>query len=323
MGLRKLSKVMKISDKSTRSNVTVSKLGQIRASSNMQAPSKRPKVSVVMSVFNDAKYVGRTIESVLGQTFDDFEFIIVNDGSTDRTQEILEGYARKDGRIKILVNKNNIGLAKSLNEGIMNSKGKYIARIDAADICKSDRFEKQVRFLDENETVCIVGSYHYWINETGQVFGIYWFPTSPQRIQENLFNFASIAAHPTLMFRRRFFEEIGLYSTSYPTSMEYELYVRAIANGMKIANIPEPLVYVARRSKGISVSKIKAIFVNQLKIRARYLPRLLSFRNVVFTVASLLFVLIPSVLLENLVKISIVNQRIRAILLGSKTKSCS
>lgn len=308
---------MKISDKSTRSNVTVSKeelkLDQTRIFSVIQKPGKRPKVSVIMSVYNDKHYVKDTIKSVLNQTFGDFEFIIINDGSTDGTQEILENYARKDERITILVNEDNMGLTRSLNRGIENSKGEYIARIDAGDICRPSRLEKQVKFLDENGDVYIIGSYHYWINEKGRIIGEYRFPTVRKQIKKNLFGFASIAAHPALMTRRELFKKTGLYDVSYSTSMEYELYIRTIKNGWEITNIPEFLVYVLRREKGISESKIKTIFVNQFRIKARYLPSLLNFRNFAYTVASLFLVFVPSGLLRRMVRISIADQKIREI----------
>jgi len=310
---RKLSKVMKISDKNTRSNATVSKSRQIRASSDMQTLAKRPKVSVIMPVFNEEDFVGDTIESVLNQTFGNFEFIIINDGSTDGTQDILENYARKDERITILTNENNMGLTRSLNRGIENSKGKYIARIDAGDICHPNRLEKQVKFLDKNRDVYIVGSYHYWINENGRIIGKYKFPTGRKQIKKNLFGFVSIAAHPTLMIRRELFEKTGLYDISYSTSMEYELYIRTIKNGWEIVNLPEFLVYVLRREKGISESKIKTIFVNQFRIRARYLSSLLNFRNFAYTVASMFLVFVPSSSLRRIVRISIANPKIREI----------
>lgn len=308
--------MIKISDKSTRSNETVSKLGQIRASSDMQTPSKRPKVSVIMSVFNEEDCVGGTIESVLNQTFSDFEFIIINDCSTDGTRKILESYASKDRRIKILINKENMGAARSSNRGVENSKGEYIARIDAADICHPSRLEKQARFLDENKNVYVVGSYHYWTNEKGQVIGAYCFPTTNEQIKKDIFGFVSVAAHPAIMFRREIFERTGPYNTTCPTStVDYELYLRTLKNGWEIANIPEFLVFISRRKRGISIKKIKAIFINQVKMKARYMPYLFNFQNLAYTIASLFFVLMPSPLLEKIVDISIAHPRIRSVLM--------
>lgn len=302
--------------KYTRSKVTVSKLGQIRASSDMQTPIKRPNISVIMSVFNEEAYVEDTIKSVLNQTFGDFEFIIVNDGSIDRTQEILEDYAQKDKRIKIIVNKRNIGAAKSLNNGIGASNGEYIALIDAADLCHPTRFEKQIKFLEKNKNVFMVGTYQYWIDENKKIIGIYRFPTNPVDVKKNLFGFASITVLPSVMIRKKLFEKIGFFDLAYPISMDYELFVRTIKNGFEIANIPEFLVYIARRNQKWSVRNVKAIFINMLKIRARYLPYFFNFRNVFYTAATSLFVLLPSPLLKKIVEISIANEKIRGLLIN-------
>lgn len=277
----------------------------------MQIPSKRPKVSVIMAVFNEEDCIKSTIESVLNQTFDDFEFIIINDASTDGTREILEDYARKDRRTTILVNEKNMGLTRSLNRGIENSKGEYIARIDAGDICHPSRFEKQVKFLDKNKNVYIVGSYHYWINKEGQIIGAYRFPATPEQTKKNLFGFTSIAAHPALMTRRELYEKMGLYSTLYQTSEEYELYARTIKNGRGIANIPEFLISISRRREGLTEKKIRATFVNQARIKAVYLPHIFNFRNFIYTVGSLFFILLPADLLRKAVETSIKHQKIR------------
>ncbi len=114
------------------------------------------KLSVIMPVYNGQDFVSKAIESILGQTFSDFEFIIINDGSTDRTLKILESYQKKDKRI-VLLNQENKGIAKSLNRGIAKAKGDYIARQDADDISFPDRLRNQVEFLDNNKDVGFLG----------------------------------------------------------------------------------------------------------------------------------------------------------------------
>lgn len=279
----------------------------------MQILSKRPKVSVVMAVFNEEDCIKGTIESVLNQTFDDFEFIIINDASTDGTRKILEDYAQKDKRIKVFVNEKNIGPLKSSNRGIQCSKGEFIAAMDAGDICRPDRFEKQVKFLDENKNVYIVGSYQYWINKENKIIGAYRFPVTPEQTKKNLFRFSSIAVYPALMMRKELFEKTGLYNAAYPPSYEYELYARTIKNGWGIANIPEFLISVLRRSKGLTEKKIRAPFVNQAKIKAAYLPHIFNFRNFIYTIGSLFFILLPADLLRTVVMVSIRHQKIREI----------
>jgi len=126
----------------------------------------KPKISVIMSVYNGEKHLPRAIDSVLEQTFEDFEFIIVNDGSTDNTPKILGSYS--DKRIYV-INQENMGLTRSLNEAIELPRGAYIARMDADDISLPDRLLYQVDFLDGNEDVCLLSSSYYVIDESGTV----------------------------------------------------------------------------------------------------------------------------------------------------------
>src|SRR5690348_7082970 len=113
------------------------------------------RVTVLMPVYNSEKYIWAAIHSVINQTWNDFELLIVNDGSTDGTQEIIKSFA--DDRI-VLINQENGGVAKALNKGLMHAKGDYIARFDADDICFPDRLEEQVNFLDKHEDYVVVGS---------------------------------------------------------------------------------------------------------------------------------------------------------------------
>ena len=112
---------------------------------------ENPRVTALMSVFNGDKYLSEALESILNQTFTNFEFLIINDGSNDRTEDILKSY--DDVRIRIINNDNNMGLAKSLNKGLRIARGEYIARMDADDISLPTRLARQVEFLDKNKHV--------------------------------------------------------------------------------------------------------------------------------------------------------------------------
>lgn len=120
----------------------------------------KPSISVLMSVYNGEKYVKESIESVLDQSFRDFEFIIVNDGSTDRSLDIINSF--KDPRIKVINNVENKGLIFSLNKGIEYAKGKYIIRFDADDICLKDRFKEQYEYMENNTDVAMMSAYAKW-----------------------------------------------------------------------------------------------------------------------------------------------------------------
>jgi glycosyltransferase involved in cell wall biosynthesis len=116
----------------------------------------KPKISVLMSVYNGEKYLKEAVDSILNQTFSDFEFIVINDHSTDSTSEILFSY--KDSRLKIIENDENIGITKSLNKGLRLVSGKYTARMDADDISFNNRLEKQLQYLEDNPDVGVLGT---------------------------------------------------------------------------------------------------------------------------------------------------------------------
>ena len=127
-----------------------------------------PKISVVMAVYNGERHLREAIDSILNQTFADFEFVIIDDASTDRSGRILQEYAGKDKRIVIIGNETNMGLSKSLNKGIRLTKGEYIARMDADDISFPDRFEKQVKFLDDHNDIGILGTHYLQMDIGGK-----------------------------------------------------------------------------------------------------------------------------------------------------------
>ena len=122
-----------------------------------------PSISVILTVYNAEKYVSKSILSILNQTYTDFELLIINDGSTDSSKDIIGGF--QDKRIKYIENSNNQGLIKTLNKGLYFAKGEFIARMDADDLCKECRFEKQIDFFRQDNEVDILGTYQYVINE--------------------------------------------------------------------------------------------------------------------------------------------------------------
>lgn len=120
--------------------------------------TKTPKISVLMSAYNSEKYIAEAIESILNQTFKDFEFIIINDGSTDKTAEIIEKYAKKDVRIRFVNNTKNQGIIAALNPGFAMCRGEYIARMDSDDISLPERFAKQVKYMDQHPECGVLGT---------------------------------------------------------------------------------------------------------------------------------------------------------------------
>ena len=206
-----------------------------------------PKVSVIMSVYNGEKYLQEAIESILNQTFENFEFIIVNDAATDKTKEILECYKEKDSRIRIITNTVNIGLTKSLNKIIKRASGVYLARMDADDIALPQRLEKQVDFLRVHPEVGLLGTSSFEINKKGDIINKKKIPVLDSDIR-----FALIKSNPffhsSVMMRKAILEKAGGYDKNIEISQDYELWFR-IAKETKMANLDEFLM--KRRYTGI------------------------------------------------------------------------
>ena len=199
-----------------------------------------PKVSVVMPVYNGSKYLVEAIESILSQTFDDFEFLIIDDGSTDKSLEIIKSY--EDPRIKVIQNPQNLGISASLNNGIYSAKGEYIARMDGDDISLPDRFQKQIKFLDSHPEVIIVGSY---MNIIGSLFNQKLrYPLSHDDIVNSMLT-SNPMGHPSVMFRRLEVTQLGGYRSMKEWnngSEDYDLWLRMVGANYKLANLPECLM---------------------------------------------------------------------------------
>lgn len=258
-----------------------------------------PTVSVLMTEYNGEECISDAVESILGQTFSDFEFIIVDDDSKDRTVEIVNNYAQKDSRIKVIVNEKNMGFTQSLNKGIEQSRSKYIARMDADDIAHPDRLARQVEFMQQNESVSIVGTYCYWINDDKKIIGELIPLLSDKDMRKKLLG-KCVAVHSSIMVRRTLFDEIGLYDPHPIVEDELDLYARALKNGLKIANIPEFLMW--RRTGGITIAKAGSLW--PFKIRAKYLPSFFSLNNVFYTMVYGLMCVLPESLRRSIFRLT-------------------
>lgn len=206
--------------------------------SQMPGSVGSPKVSVIMAVYNGEKYVHEAITSILNQSLRDLEFVIVNDCSTDGTPEILASMADKDGRIKIVNNESNLGLASSLNRAIEASSGEYLARMDDDDISLRNRLSKQVSFLDAHPDIDICG--------TGAiVFGFFRRRANVRESHEDIcarLLFSNPMFHPSIMFRRSSFPSAEpIYEDARVRVEDLELWYRLSATH-KMANINQKLV---------------------------------------------------------------------------------
>ncbi|OGU12915.1 MAG: hypothetical protein A2075_15675 [Geobacteraceae bacterium GWC2_58_44] len=190
-----------------------------------------------MSVFNGAKYLPVAIESILGQSFADFEFLIIDDGSTDDSVSLIEGY--RDPRIRLVRNERNLGLAASLNLGLEIARGEYVARMDDDDISRPERLACQVGFMDAHPAVGVCGS---WVRVFPGFDDYIWkFAASSEDIRCRLFYKVGVA-HPAVMLRKKPFAEHSLfYDPAYRAAQDYELWGRAIRQ-MEFANVQRVLL---------------------------------------------------------------------------------
>lgn len=200
-----------------------------------------PRVSIVMSCYNSAATLRRAIDSMLQQNYRDFEFIIVDDGSTDETLSILKEYKNKDDRIFLIENENNLGLAASLNRGIKKSNGEYIARMDADDESFLTRLEQQLNYLDQNENVDILGTGIITRTADLRESSKHMLPEQHQDIIANVFK-KPLVFHPTIMVRKEVFEKYGYYNPSVTWAEDADLWYR-IYDKVVFHNLQEPLLY--------------------------------------------------------------------------------
>ena len=191
-----------------------------------------------MSCYNEEGTISRAVESILSQTFTDFEFIIIDDGSTDKTFEKLEYWVKKDSKIRLYQNEKNLGLSAALNKGIKLSNAPIIARMDADDISLPARLEKQYAFLQKNNDVDVAGSNAFM--EKGDRQSISNVPITNDEIFRQKYK-RTIAIHPTVMARKNTFEKYGYYDEALSWAEDKDLWLRWMGKA-RFANLEEPLL---------------------------------------------------------------------------------
>lgn len=219
--------------------------------------SNTPKVSVIMAVYNGETYLSEAILSVLNQTEKNFEYIIIDDGSTDDSQKIIKSF--HDERI-VYFKKIHSGLVDSLNLGLQKARTEFIARFDADDICMPERLEKQLSFFEQHPENVLVGSYAVKIDEFGEEIGTLEYPPLawPEIKKYSLLHNPFI--HPTVMFRRELIRIVGDYR-NFKHAEDYELWTRIIYK-YPCANIDEPLLkYRVHTGQITEKRKITSIFI--------------------------------------------------------------
>jgi glycosyltransferase involved in cell wall biosynthesis len=202
--------------------------------------SQPPIVSVLLPVYNGDRYLAEAIESILAQSFREFELLIINDGSTDRSRQVLERYAAQDDRIR-LIHRENRGLIETLNEMLGLARGEFLARMDADDISLSDRFALQVKFLQQNpDYVCVGGAYDL-IDPQGRSVLHSVMPEANPEIQQALLSGQTIINHPCAMIRRSALQRIGGYDEAMRTVEDLDMLLRLGEIGL-LANLPDTVL---------------------------------------------------------------------------------
>ena len=216
-------------------------------SSTLPSP---PTLSVALAVYNSDRYLPACLDSILAQTFTDFEFLIIDDGSTDCAPQILQQYAAQDQRIK-LVSRENRGIAKTRNELLAMAMGEFVAVMDGDDVAMPDRFARQVEFLRAHREIVCVGSAVNWIDPQGRYLGHCPMPESDEEIQRLMLGGISLLHHPCTMARREALLRAGGYDESMIASVDLDLWLRLGELG-QLANLPEVLLHYRLHPRSIT-----------------------------------------------------------------------
>ena len=234
----------------------------------------KPEISVIMSVYNGETYLREAIESVINQTFKNWELVIINDCSTDSTSEILTEFALADERIKVHTNEVNLKLPASLNKAISLSLGKYIARMDADDICLADRFEKQYRFMEENEDVALSSCRFMTVKN-----GVYMSGGAGGRCDNAAIRAMLLVAnpilHPGVIAKADIMKKFN-YDTTLTCTEDLELWTRMAMENQKIAILPECLLIYRLHDKQITSTTLKRQHTEVLEIQQKYYGKLVE-----------------------------------------------
>ena len=232
--------------------------------------SRRPLVSVVMSTFNNEKSIKESVESILAQSFRDFEFIVIDDHSSDSTPGRLEEFLVKDERLVFVRNNTNLGLTKSLIRGINISRGELIARQDADDYSSKDRLKEELKFMPAFDLVCCR------TNVNGK-------KVSPKFISVLLYRYAllsrNVFVHGTFLFKRKLYEKVGGYNPYFSYAQDYDFITRVALSGFKVKYLKDVLYFSEKGESSISIQCLKQQNEFAGMVKKNYLRSMLRIQN--------------------------------------------
>jgi len=234
--------------------------------------TSRPRVSVLVPVYNGEKFIKETIAAVLAQTYDDFELILCDDASTDETEKIIASF--DDKRIKYVRNNSNLGISVTRNKLIDMAKGEYIAVLDHDDICKPNRLKVQVDFLDKHKDVAMAGSWFELLCPKGAslwrrlITNLGWVWCHPLRPDWNDLWKGNVLMHPTIMYRREVFNDLNIkYREEYSPAEDYDFVRQAMEKNLTLANISQILVKYSLHGDNWSLLKKHEMMIADRKIK--------------------------------------------------------
>lgn len=239
-----------------------------------------PKVTVLMPVYNVCKFVQESIQSVLQQSFTGFEFIVIDDGSSDDTVAKVQSF--QDERIRLVKNDNNIGVARTLNRGLDLARGEYVARMDADDICHRRRLEKQFNFMERNKDIGASGT---WVKFFGDQLPVVERTPFGADVVNAFLLFDNALYHPSVIIRKGLLDQFNLrYDPAYSRSEDYELWLRA-TDHFPLDNLPEPLLQFRCHSGSVTRTAAETMKLQACDLLRRGLQKL----DMYVTIEDLLF----------------------------------
>lgn len=225
-----------------------------------------PLISVIMSVFNGAGFLREAVDSIRDQSFRDFEFIVINDGSTDGSAAILDGYRRRDARVRV-IHQENKGLVAALNRGCALARGRYIARMDADDVAVGNRLLWQMTFMEAHPEVGVLGGAVDVIDIDHNMIKEYCANPETDREIRNVMLDTCPFWHPTVFMRREIFRQLGGYRDNVFGAEDYDLWLRA-ADHCGLANLKAVLLHYRLHPSQVTVSKIRQLAFSTLAVQA-------------------------------------------------------
>lgn len=255
-----------------------------------------PRVSVLMAVFNSQRFLEETIRSVLAQSYSDFEFVIVDDCSTDSTSSIIQKFAEVDPRVRPFRMEENRNQTRCLVFGLEQCRGEFIARIDGDDVMLKERLQSQIAFLDEHSEIGLVGGWAQLIDEAGAEICSFEVPTEDHAIRKCMTR-QNPFLHPAVVFRRELIRQTGSYDRRLSAAQDYDLWLR-IAQVTGLANLPLKLIKYRLVGSGVSLGSSRRQAFEVLRIRCRaVLSRRLPASALLHLWRPLVYVLAPRPLL--------------------------